>query len=1256
MGTDDEDIPLSNIDLDVLNAANAEDTPLQISIPEPTASFIHELNQMTPKPSPSKLLSRRFEVSPQILTAMDAVAAVQALQISPVALPAVPMVKLNGDVMSDDTDNSVSVKTMQSSEKGKMVKRKKRRVPESDGGETEDDLEHQKKESRPKRIKNVSGTPSVESSNSAAIVSSIVQMRPSSAASGTSITSFDKKDFEDKKVEDQDGKQTPDSQKSMDDKSLVKAFSTVVPEKASSFKIHPERTCGDCCFYCSLKFGMLDTPLHIKQLKTNEKQEFVMEFTGFDRDACLCDRCFRFLDRRAQAKDMNGAKNVKEVKEPKEEKVKKCIVRTCNRQVTSSVSKKWLIRLKKRLIKKIGLDWDKVSKASVKATFPICGKHNILIDFYSNCGLCKRKLSVGGICTLGMTTKEVEEMNILLREDHIPADLKENNFVCKLCKTFCGIKQKSLQPDYLKNHKTHKAFYKDYRRKLYIYLELGEDDKSDSKLPKKLFKVSQSDSGSGCKITISAHTPDMGDKKKKKDKDFSSPSDESKIQVDNDTSNDVTKDSEAIEKCAVNINFDLNTKKLWQDLHYPYGNYTSFFRHLILLEKYWRSGDISLSDNASVKASSYLKSVQNRIKTYEGKQVQSDADLSANTRPDLEAPPAPALIHIPGEAVLANLPEESPSPKLDVKSPESTILRIPKVPQPRATSSLLSPDYRSVDRPSSTSPTPKIRVRQDLMAHLGLVAKNSANIVQHEKRATISETVKSVTGHSEKSNPGYPVKSVSGYSEKSFSGYPEKSFSGHPEKSVPGHLRAALSVTPTSHACSTPNLAKLLSEGNPASDVTPPDAALTAPKKSSNSQLFKSTESSGAIPLTFNNSIAEVLAAASKAKANRSREPSPKPEITITAKSSTKGKDMTQALDFRSLTSNKSQRIEFGGHKLPASISSPSPSGGGLSILKRTVPPSSSSVNPISNMTKLLQTQAPGLPPHIIAQQALPARSTPKVMSKPPGPVMSNLRPVQISSGKPSGIQTVNKKSLNTVLDRLGGLGTTTSPLPSKPSHNLSSSLVQQLQAPPMTSRPPSVGPRPGPKSYKEAKAQIQKALGNSGPPQSKTPDSSSQPKAHANMGPGRNNLVNMMAGMVPTSMPGMAPTSMQGMVPTSMAGMPIGQPMVQFPNHQLDPSNLMNMNNSSTANLLSQSLMLGTPNAAAAQAALMMAGFNGLSTQQAQQAMQELLQQQQQLMQQQHQHQQQQGQGQPRMRAPPPLKNMSGRGPNFPNLGAKQE
>merc|ERR1712020_740350 len=81
--------------------------------------------------------------------------------------------------------------------------------------------------------------------------------------------------------------------------------------------------------------------------------------------------------------------------------------------------------------------------------------------------------------------------------------------------------------------------------------------------------------------------------------------------------------------------------------------------------------------------------------------------------------------------------------------------------------------------------------------------------------------------------------------------------------------------------------------------------------------------------------------------------------------------------------------------------------------------------------------------------------------------------PGNTSANKPSGIQTVNKKSLNTVLDRLGGMGTTASPTMSK-SSSLSSSLVQQLQAPPMTSRP---GAKQGAKSQTKTQSQLQKAL-----------------------------------------------------------------------------------------------------------------------------------------------------------------------------------
>ena len=178
------------------------------------------------------------------------------------------------------------------------------------------------------------------------------------------------------------------------------------------------------------------------------------------------------------------------------------------------------------------------------------------------------------------------------------------------------------------------------------------------------------------------------------------------------------------------------------------------------------------------------------------------------------------------------------------------------------------------------------------------------------------------------------------------------------------------------------------------------------------------------------------------------------------------------------------------------------------------------------------------------------------------------------------------------------------SPTMSK-SPSLSSSLVQQLQAPPMTSRP---GGKQGTKSQvtNKTQSQLQKALGGNG----NTSSGNSGMAQYPNMFPGG-----------------------------------------------LDPSALMSMIPPSNPSLLSQSLLgFNQPNAAAAQAALMMAGMTGMSGQQAQQAMQELLQQQGQLMaaaQQQQQQQQKQSTGQ-QMRAPPPLKHMSGgRGPN---LGAKQD
>ena len=72
------------------------------------------------------------------------------------------------------------------------------------------------------------------------------------------------------------------------------------------------------------------------------------------------------------------------------------------------------------------------------------------------------------------------------------------------------------------------------------------------------------------------------------------------------------------DKCTATIQFDKDTKSLFQQLQRPYGNHSSFFRHLILLEKYWRSGELILASNASSRAVTYMNSVQNRIHAYEG--------------------------------------------------------------------------------------------------------------------------------------------------------------------------------------------------------------------------------------------------------------------------------------------------------------------------------------------------------------------------------------------------------------------------------------------------------------------------------------------------------------------------------------------------------------------------------------------------------------------------------------------------------------
>lgn len=345
--------------------------------------------------------------------------------------------------------------------------------------------------------------------------------------------------------------------------------------------------------------------------------------------------------------------------------------------------------------------------------------------------------------------------------------------------------------------------------------------------------------------------------------------------------------------------------------------------------------------------------------------------------------------------------------------PQSRLLS----PGNTAGSSILSPESLELTRDANAAAaaatasgqaSPRIRVRQDLMQHLGLVARSSANIVQTDRSGGSGQRL--LTVQQPQQLLQLPISAAAAV--------PTLQLTVAKPQPLP----------PTQQQTSaTPNLAKLLSESSSgmsnsssSGDMTGNAAAAAAltnvSSRSSNSQLFKSSESSsGAIPLTFNNSIAEVLAAAaSKTKLNVSREPSPKPEITITAKSSSAagaanrqqylpgGTTATATPKFSVLKQQQASKASgvtggLPGHTSGGSLITVSTAAAGttttnygnssLSILKRPMAGSSGDsssaagggVNPISNMTKLLQAQAPGLPPHIIAQQALPSRSSPKV-------------------------------------------------------------------------------------------------------------------------------------------------------------------------------------------------------------------------------------------------------------------------------------
>lgn len=125
-------------------------------------------------------------------------------------------------------------------------------------------------------------------------------------------------------------------------------------------------------------------------------------------DNCLCDACYRHVDRRANcpsyrnkrqsaalaSSDYNKEETAADSIQHEPEEVRSsalCLVTGCGEASSHLLRRKWFSKMRKPINKLIRLNVD-VSNAHGLGQVPICHKHYDIISHLMVCVLCKRKL------------------------------------------------------------------------------------------------------------------------------------------------------------------------------------------------------------------------------------------------------------------------------------------------------------------------------------------------------------------------------------------------------------------------------------------------------------------------------------------------------------------------------------------------------------------------------------------------------------------------------------------------------------------------------------------------------------------------------------------------------------------------------------------------------------------------------------------------------------------------------------------------
>ncbi|CAG9832300.1 unnamed protein product [Diabrotica balteata] len=432
-----------------------------------------------------------------------------------------------------------------------------------------------------------------------------------------------------------------------------------------------------------------------------------MAETHLTRDSCLCDACYRHVDRKSNTPSyMNKSLKRNSLVAPGPRQ-NHCHVLGCNRESSNILRRKWIIKMRKSICQVINIDLDNPGLHSI----PICDQHYAALEHLMICAMCKRRLARNHVQYLG---PETTELNRVLNENGIPLKLNDKPVVlCKLCKCFATIILKNPS----ERLETSVNFLNEYKKRLLHFNDIVPMDESEAEEPiivpsraerienlkrkKKLVKnpaaldrtdvedqeepsareerVPSTDTNSQSRsespsddyngidyntlipaiaMEIGSDTEGKRDGKSpnmikkltdmhregveivkivKTEKSKAGEASTSKLGFNSSVSvrqlfpgeddlsltgniefnNVKEKTPDGWEKCSSVIQYDEETKRLWQELQKPYGNQSSFLRHLILLEKYFRNGDLVLSPKASHHSINYSESVHNRLRAYD---------------------------------------------------------------------------------------------------------------------------------------------------------------------------------------------------------------------------------------------------------------------------------------------------------------------------------------------------------------------------------------------------------------------------------------------------------------------------------------------------------------------------------------------------------------------------------------------------------------------------------------------------------------